>query len=149
MATRTSSTLNSTEDHRRARGRGIVTVWAGYFVLVMTISVVRGVPPDAASAVLAVGFALLLIATSVLAWAWEQIGSSVLLPEGAIAFIGILVQASVQLATGSGQTDVSAGSVVDVVALAIVLAGPPLLAGALLRHDYLQHHWGEPASPLP
>jgi hypothetical protein len=64
-----------------------VTVWSGYFVAVTTVSVAAGVPPDTATAVLAVGFVLLLTTTAVLAWQWERIGSLVLLVEGFIALI--------------------------------------------------------------
>lgn len=130
-------------DGHRARswGRGIATVWVGYQVLVFSLQGAAGRYSDA----VALGVDLiLLIATIVAAWRWEGIGSILLVVEGAAWLLFFVIQGI------ANPRAVELGSVLLVaLVFAPIFSGLPILAGALLWHDYRRDHRGELGAHSP
>ena len=137
----TTEHLPQYDSHRaRSWGRGIATVWVCYQFGVFSAEGAAGWYGGA----VALGVDLVLIATIVAAWRWEGIGSIVLMLEGAAWLVFFVIQGI------ANPGAVELGSVLLVaLVFAPIFSGLPILAGALLRHDFRQGHRGEPGSHSP
>ncbi len=109
----------------RYSGRGVVIVWAGFWVFFMVASALSETSPDpkanALGWVVVIVGTILLTAGAVIPWIWEGVGAFVLLGEAAAFFVFFMI--------------ISQGRMGAVVLLVFCL--PPLVGGGLSLASWL------------